>query len=133
MTTQDLLTLAAEFVLIGSIALYTALFLDGFMKRSRPAPGQLEIDFSAAVEPEPIAPVPPAPTQPRLESVVLPFRRPAPKQEPIDLAGKTIRELKAIASAVKLPKYNVESKAKLADRLLNEVPHDRLLEAIAAA
>ncbi|WP_088895011.1 hypothetical protein [Leptolyngbya ohadii] len=139
MSAQNLLTYLAETVLISSIALYTALFLDGLMKRNRPVPGQLEIDFSAAQpqEPEPIAPVPPAPPapeQPRLEIVILPFRRPSRKPEhpqAIDLEGLTIRQLKAIASRLRMPRYNVCTKAQLQARLLEEVPADRLAAALA--
>lgn len=136
MSAQTLLTYLAESILFGSIALYTALFLEGLLARHRSVLGQLEIDFSAAQpepEPEPIAPVPPAP---KFEIVILPFRRPTRQQEPeqpqaIALSGYSIRQLKAIASRAKLPKYNTCTKAELQARLLAEVPADRLSAALA--
>jgi hypothetical protein len=138
MSAQDLLTYLAESVLLGSIALYTALFWDGFMARHRPAPGQLEIDFSTIQpEPAPIAPTPPtlpAPEQPRYEFVLLPFKRPvrlSEQPQAIDLSGYSIRQLKAIASQLKMPRYNVCTKAQLQSRLLAEVPADRLSAALA--
>lgn len=133
MTAQELLTITAESLVIGSIALYSYLFAVGLMARHRHvSPGQLSI-FD--VQPEPEQPEPPAPEQPRYEVVILPFVRPSRKTEQpqeIDLSGFSIRQLKAIASAVKLPRYNVEPKANLQARLLAEVPHDRLMQAMQA-
>lgn len=72
-------------------------------------------ETEAAAAPAPIA------------DAVVPFRR-----RPIDLSGLSIRQLKAAARAARLPKYNCDTKARLADRLLAEVPTWKLREAIAA-
>ncbi len=126
MTTQNLLTIAAETVLFGSIALYTALFLNGLMARSRRvSPGQLSLFDVQPEQPEP-QPETPAPV-PTLNHQILPFKRRSKQPQAVGLSGFNIRQLKAIASRVKLPRYNVEPKARLAARLLTEVERDRLV------
>lgn len=128
MSFQSFLTITVELLVLGSIALYGSLFLDGLMKRHRPIPGQLEIDFSAIQpqEPELTAPVF------TLEHRILPFKRRTQQLQEIDLSGMTIRQLKAVASCTKLPRYNTCTKAELQARLLAEVERDRLLAALAA-
>lgn len=62
---------------------------------------------------------------------VVPFVRRKPAVVP-NLDGFSIRQLKAIASAVRLPRYNSNTKAVLASRLVAEVPTDSLMQAIAS-
>ncbi len=109
MTAQNLLTIAAETVLFGSIALYASLFLGGLMKRHpRVSPGQLSLFDVQPEQPEP-QPEPPEPV-PTLNHQILPFKRRSKQPQAVDLSGFSIRQLKAIASRVKLPWYNVEPK-----------------------
>ncbi|MBD1853973.1 hypothetical protein H6F87_29085 [Cyanobacteria bacterium FACHB-502] len=136
MTAQGFLTLIAELLILGSIALYGSLFLNGLMKRHRTVPGQLSIDFSAIEQPEPPEPqsepepIAPAPV---LDHRILPFKRRTLKTEQpqsIDLSCFSIRQLKAIASRVKLPRYNANTKAELQARLLAEVERDLLVSSM---
>jgi hypothetical protein len=128
MTAQDLLSIAAESILLGAIALYASLFLDGLMKHHRRiSPGQLSL-FDVQPEPQPETPAP----VPTLNHQILPFKRRSKQPQAVDLSGFNIRQLKAIASAVKLPRYNTCTKAELQARLLAEVERERLVAALAA-
>ena len=125
MNTQGYLTLIIEILAIGAVGLYGAMFIDGAMKRNHSVPGQLEIDFSA-VQPEQPPVVEPIALFPA--SNIMPFIRPQPRLP--NLEQFNIRQLKAIASAVKLPRYNKNTKTELAARLVAEVDRDRLMPAI---
>ena len=75
---------------------------------------------------EPVAP------QSVLVDCVVPFVRPAKSTTVADLLQpKSIRQLKKIASAVRLPKYCNDPKPRLIARLLSEVDAARLQEVIA--
>lgn len=126
---QDLLTAAIQFTALSGFALFSIAFISGYSRwKSAPTPvqpalaaedeavcAQLSEVWQTATPLEPIA-----------TDAVVPFRRKAP-----DLSGLSIRQLKAIASRTKLPKYNQDSKAVLQERL-SALPAWKLREAVAA-
>ncbi|MBD3886555.1 hypothetical protein IFO70_33315 [Phormidium tenue FACHB-886] len=127
---QAFLTFAAEFVAVAGFALFAVLFAVGLIDRhSRPiaVPDVLIDTDELAAELAQIAAEVLAESATAPIDAVVPFAR-----RPIDLTQLSIRRLKAIASAAKLPRYNQDTKARLAERLLSEVPTWTLREAIAA-
>jgi hypothetical protein len=135
---QAFLTFAIEFVAVSGFALFSILFVSGYDSRKSTTSPALEIVPEIDLDMEPIVA--------RLEEIaaecfaaraveaatpiatatVVPFSRKAP-----DLSGLSIRQLKAIASRTKLPKYNKDSKAVLQERL-SALPAWALREAVAA-
>lgn len=134
---QQFLTQTIEVLFVGSIAFFTTEFIRFSMARHKVCPGQLSLfddvlltDSEVEQLQQPIESV--EPEQPKFwESAIVPFRRPAPKLP--DLSGMSIRQLKAIASRARLPKYNNCTKAQLTARLMAEVERDRLVAALGAA
>ena len=100
---QDLLTAAATALLFTAPAYLTAMFALGLFNRYRAA-----APSTASV----VAPT--VPQRPVVCDVVVPFIRPVRKA---DLSGLSIRQLKAIAKAAKLPKYSNNTSTELNERL----------------
>ncbi|MBD3886460.1 hypothetical protein IFO70_32790 [Phormidium tenue FACHB-886] len=129
---QAFLTVAAEFVAVAGFALFAVRFAIGLIDRHSHTAVEVVPDVQidgdelaaelAQIAAEVLAESAPTP----IADAVVPFAR-----RPIDLTQLSIRRLKAIASATKLPRYNQDTKARLAERLLSEVPVWTLREAIA--
>jgi hypothetical protein len=120
---QDLLTAAIQFTALSGFAYFSIAFISGYSRwKAAPAP----VQPAMAAEDEAVCAVEPEPGKPIASDKVVPFTRKAP-----DLSGLSIRQLKAIASRTKLPKYNKDSKAVLQERL-SALPAWALREAVAA-
>lgn len=127
---QSILTLTIEAIVSVSAFYFTVGLVlslgSKFMTRHHIAPGQLSLFDDVLLsdaELEQLQPEP-QPAAPKFTHAIVPFHR------PIKLETMSIRQLKAIASKVKLPRYNVEPKQRLADRLMAEVERSVLVAAL---
>lgn len=133
---QAFLTFAAEFVALSGFALFSIAFVSGFNRRTERKevlPDVLIDGFELAAEmarisAEVAAERAIAPQRPSVSDVVVPFARPVRK---VDLSEMTIRQLKAIAKAARLPKYSNNTAAVLKDRL-SALPNIDALVKVAA-
>lgn len=119
---QAFLTFAAEFVALSGFAMLSIAFVSGYgcrAERKEVLPDVLIDGFELAAEmarisAEVAAERAIAPQPSPVADVVVPFVRPVRK---VDLSDLTIRQLKAIAKAAKLPKYSNNTSPELMERL----------------